>query len=943
MKANGYAVSKGRRMERALAVVLTVGILLGGAGARGASTVPFNDSFDYPNGTDLDGTNGWGTAGGGSAIVTNSRAQLSDVTLANAFSAAQNAVEITFDVQPQFSEDTPNGVIPGDATYAFYVKTNGLITAYNGSTASNLTHTPLSETNATQVRVRVDYPAQTWSLWVGGVQAAADFGFYGTAAAAFTEIAFVEGSTNAYSYIDTVSVAATTSSVPPVVSFLTNAVTQAESVSAVSIPVSLYPAQAETVTVSHAVLPASTATGGNDYTDYTPGTLTFDPGETRKSITLTVVEDEGGEPAETIILGLNGLVNADAGDHTNLTYTIEADPVGPTTLPFYEPFDLLALGDLAGQNGWEGTDAVVQTNVVYAGEKAAGLTGSDAEMAHDFGGTETEVWTDLRVRPVFGEPDSTPPAGSSFAFYVDTNGTVVAYDGATATQLVGTVVQSNQWVQFTVHSDYASTNWSLYLNGSPLAAGLGFYDTSATNYTEFGVTGAGDASAYVDDVRIQTESPLSPTPQASFAAADASFAESVADATVTVTLNRSPTNEVRVDHFLAGGSADSGDDFTGYTPGTLVFAQGQTSTSFSFAVVNDTDQEDDETIVFGLRNFVNADAGTVTNFTYTILRDPSDDPATVSFLVAAVTREENVTAGSIPVVLSPAQAVTVTVTHAVLPASTATAGVDYTDYTPGTLTFDPGETNKAIAFTVVEDGATEPDETIVFGLSDFVNADPGTHTNFTYTIVDDTNAWYRLPFSEPFEARVLGDLDGQRGWMALNAEVQSDTVFAGSKTAMLTTLTNSLSHTFIGDHGSVWTDMFVRPVFGQGGTPPSGSTFAFFVHTNGHIHAYDGRSRKDLTEFTPPAPVLTEGQWTRFTVHSDYTAKEWYLYVNGRGVATNLAFYTTGATGYSEFGLRYTGSTNATPTAAYLDNLNITLRRPAGIYEPGAGMVLIVR
>ena len=943
MMADIGSRDRASRMGRALAGFLTAGVLLAGVGVHGASTVPFDDSFDYPNGTDLDGTNGWGTVGSGSAIVTNSRARLSDVTLSNAFSAVGNAVEITFDVQPQFSEDAPNGVIPDDATYAFYVKTNGLITAYNGATASNLTHAPLTETNATPIRVRVDYPAEKWSLRVGGAQVATDFAFYGTAAAAFTELAFVEGSTNAYSYIDGVSVAATTSSVPPVVSFLTNALTQAESVSAVSVPVVLYPAQAETVTVSHAALPAGTATAGIDYTDYTPGTLTFDPGETSKSITLTVVEDESGEPAETIILGLSGFIGAGAGDYTNFTYTIEADPVGPTMLPFYEPFEARTLGDLAGQNGWKGTNTVVQTNVVYAGTKAAGLTGSDAEMAHEFGGGETDVWTDLRVRPVFGDPGGMPPTGSSFAFYVDTNGTVVAYDGTTATQLVGNVVQSNQWVQFTVHSDYAATNWSLYLDGASLAEGLGFYDTSATNYSEFGVTGAGDTSAYVDDVRIQTESPLSLTPMASFSAAGASFAESVADATVTVTLNRSPTNEVRVDHFLAGGSADSGDDFTGYTPGTLVFAQGQIATSFSFTVVNDTDLEDDETIVFGLRNFVNADAGMVTNYTYTILRDPSDDPATVSFLAASVSREENVTAGSIPVVLSPAQAVTVTVAHAVLPASTATAGADYTDYTAGTLTFDPGETNKAITFTVVEDGATEPDETIVFGLSDFVNASAGDYTNFIYTIVDDTNAWYRLPFAEPFEARTLGDLNGQRGWMALNAEVQSDTVLAGSKAAMLTTLTNSLSHTFIGDHTSVWSDMYVRPVFGGAGSPPAGSTFAFFVHTNGHIHAYDGRSRKDLAEFNPPAPVLTEGQWTRFTVHSDYTAKRWGLYVNGRGVATNLAFYTTGATGYSEFGLQYAGSTNATPTAAYLDNLNITLRRPAGVYEAGAGMLLLIR
>ena len=35
--------------------------------ARAASTVPFSDTFSYPDGISLDGTNGWGAAGAGSA------------------------------------------------------------------------------------------------------------------------------------------------------------------------------------------------------------------------------------------------------------------------------------------------------------------------------------------------------------------------------------------------------------------------------------------------------------------------------------------------------------------------------------------------------------------------------------------------------------------------------------------------------------------------------------------------------------------------------------------------------------------------------------------------------------------------------------------------------------------------------------------------------------
>ena len=51
------------------------------------------------------------------------------------------------------------------------------------------------------------------------------------------------------------------------------------------------------------------------------------------------------------------------------------------------------------------------------------------------------------------------------------------------------------------------------------------------------------------------------------------------------------------------------------------------------------------------------------------------------------------------------------------------------DYTlaSGTLTFDPGQTSKQIAVTVVNDSAVEMDETIVVTLSSPFNATLGHH------------------------------------------------------------------------------------------------------------------------------------------------------------------------------------------------------------------------
>ncbi|MBN1670390.1 MAG: lamin tail domain-containing protein [Kiritimatiellae bacterium] len=64
-----------------------------------------------------------------------------------------------------------------------------------------------------------------------------------------------------------------------------------------------------------------TASAGTDYT-LTPATLTFAPGETAKSISLTVRDDTDEEGNETVVLGLSNPQNAVLGAPSTHTYTI---------------------------------------------------------------------------------------------------------------------------------------------------------------------------------------------------------------------------------------------------------------------------------------------------------------------------------------------------------------------------------------------------------------------------------------------------------------------------------------------------------------------------------------------------------------------------------------------------------------------------------------------
>jgi hypothetical protein len=96
--------------------------------------------------------------------------------------------------------------------------------------------------------------------------------------------------------------------------------------------VSLSAPSGKTITVNYATLD-QTAVAGRDYSAKS-GTLTFTPGQTSKTISITILNDLVSEPTETFAVKLSAPVNATLSVSQGTGTILDNDPAGPTTASY---------------------------------------------------------------------------------------------------------------------------------------------------------------------------------------------------------------------------------------------------------------------------------------------------------------------------------------------------------------------------------------------------------------------------------------------------------------------------------------------------------------------------------------------------------------------------------------------------------------------------------
>ena len=157
-------------------------------------------------------------------------------------------------------------------------------------------------------------------------------------------------------------------------------------------------------------------------------------------------------------------------------------------VPFTEGFETntVVLGELNGQNNWHVSAtnvALVQTNVVYAGNQALKVEVPDDSVATTRQYFAKAALTSLWVEAVLGVHSTPQPTGdvdAAVSYYFDDAHRLVVQDG----RLPGSsrwvtltnhyAVATGTWARVSVQLDFSNQVWLVCLDGIKVAEGLGF-------------------------------------------------------------------------------------------------------------------------------------------------------------------------------------------------------------------------------------------------------------------------------------------------------------------------------------------------------------------------------------------------------------------------------------------------------------------------------------
>ena len=531
--------------------------------------------------------------------------------------------------------------------------------------------------------------------------------------------------------------------------------------------VMLNPAAVSPVTVDWATADG-TARAGTDYTAGS-GSLTFGPGDSGKTVSVTVTGDDVDEPDETFTVTLSSASGADISDGTATgtirddddeptvtlvlspdsidenggtstvtatlghpsseatTVAVSVSPESPAVMADYMLSSNRVLTIAAGATTSTGTVTVTGVdNAVDAPHKTVTVSGTatNAQGVTDPGDVTLTITDDEAAMVTVAAETGTIPEGEDAVFILTRTGVLSDELAVTFEVTGGDTVLTNKppptGVTFQANEDTARVT---------LATGDDDTDEPDAKLTltldDGGAYDLGTPSRAVVTVQDDEDPPMVRISSDD----DGSTKEEGAPFMFVVELSRQSAVPVTVKYTLtrtavAGGGDDAGGGVTGMTTslalgaieGVVTFAPGETRKVVSLKTDDERYSPNDDTIEITLQDGTGYELDTSSPRTVTVTVEDDDEEPTVSIIADP----EPVTEGD-PLVfavrLNRPSAVEITVAYTLLDGSSATENDDYMHSGTGIVTFAPDDTEEEISLETMNDGTVEQDETVVVELS----------------------------------------------------------------------------------------------------------------------------------------------------------------------------------------------------------------------------------
>ncbi|WP_198000435.1 Calx-beta domain-containing protein [Gimesia alba] len=509
------------------------------------------------------------------------------------------------------------------------------------------------------------------------------------------------------------------------------------------------------------------------------GTLTFNPGETSKSINISIIDSDVVEPNEIFLINLTNPQSSEYQitlSDSQSVVTIQDDDQSTISINDVTINENMETATLTVSLDHE-VEAPISIN--YSTADGSALSSSDYQSTSGilaFAPGETSKTVTISIHDsALVEMDETffvnlsnLQANGANVILADTQGVVTIHDDDQASisindlsvdENAGTValtVSLDRPVDTTVSvdfetlngtalnaSDYTTTSGTLTFNPGETTQTitLTIIDDGLTESPESFFVNLTNLHANGFNVALgndQAEITITDDDQAILSIDDIVVNEDVGTATLTVSLDHILETAVSVDYQTVNGTAVENLDFLSST-GTVTFNPGDVSQTITVSIINSDTVEQTESMQVLLTNLQVAD-------NLVSMPDPQgeieildDDQATIS--IDDVSVNENLGFAELTVSLSQAVDNLVTVDFFTSQQS-AFSGVDY-EHSAGTLTFNPDVLTQKITINLVDNELVEIDETFRV----FLNKLQSNNSDVIFvdvigqvTIVDDDQA-----------------------------------------------------------------------------------------------------------------------------------------------------------------------------------------------------------